>query len=178
MSVTVHVRVVTPAPTYVHCTNELSGALTGATASQSCGAPRPLVSVTVTLAPAAMLVALIVKTGAGLIVTVSVAETPPPGAGVITDTRAVPADAMSLALIDAWRTVALTNVVGRSTPFHRTTDEDTKLLPDTVSVNAGPPAMTFAGDTALTTGTGLNDGSTVTVGLVATRRLFTNSRNS
>jgi hypothetical protein len=44
---------------------------------------------------------LTVKTGAGLIVTVNVAEVPPPGDGVITDTSADPADAISPAPIDA-----------------------------------------------------------------------------
>jgi hypothetical protein len=50
--------------------------------------------------------------------------------------------------------VALTNVVVRATPFQRTPDEATKLLPLTVSVVAALPATALAGERLLATGTG------------------------
>ena len=74
-----------------------------------------------------------------VIVKVSALEVPPPG--FTTLTCAVPAAAMSLAGIAAVSCVALTNVVVRAAPFHCTTEPETKLLPLTVSVNAGPPAV-------------------------------------
>src|SRR6185436_11915417 len=93
----------------------------------------------------------------------------PPGPGVKTVTCAVPAAAMSVAEIAACRLVALTNVVGRASPLHRTIDAEMKLLPVTVSVNAAPPALALAGDNELANGAGRSDGSTVIAGLVATR---------
>jgi hypothetical protein len=76
--------------------------------------------------------------------------------------------------------VALTNVVVRLAPFQRTTDDETNLLPFTVNVNAGPPVAALVGAREVATGTGLTPGSTVTVGLVATRvyPLLRNKRNS
>jgi len=56
--------------------------------------------------------------GGGLIVTVAAEEVPPPGAGVETVTLAVPAVAMSAALIAAVRLVVETKVVVRVLPFH------------------------------------------------------------
>src|SRR5215510_9230329 len=79
---------------------------------------------------------------------------PPPGAGVTTDTCAVPAVATSDAPIDACNCMALTNVVGRLTPFQRTTDVLTNPLPLTVTVNAAAPAVTLDGDSDSTPGTG------------------------
>ena len=76
---------------------------------------------------------------------------------------------MSAAAIDACNCVALTNVVGREDPFHRTTDEETKPVPFTVSVNAALPAYADAGDREVTTGGGFTDASTITTGLVAAR---------
>src|SRR5688500_12911998 len=67
-----------------------------------------------------------------VMVKVSAADVPPPGAGVDTVTRALPAVATSLALIAAWSWVPLTHVVGRPAPFQRTSDEATKLVPVTV----------------------------------------------
>jgi pectin methylesterase-like acyl-CoA thioesterase len=81
-------------------------------------------------------------------------EAPPPGAGVHTDTCAVPAAATSGAAIAACNCVPLTNVVGRVAPFHRTTDALANPLPVTVTVNAAAPAVTLAGDTDSTLGTG------------------------
>jgi hypothetical protein len=85
---------------------------------------------------------------------------------------------MSFALIVAWSCVALTTVVGRFVPFHRTTDELMKALPFTVNVKEAPPASALLGESELTTGAGLFDESTVTVGLVARRTEFTKRRNS
>jgi hypothetical protein len=45
--------------------------------------------------------------------------------------------------------------VGRSLPFHRTTDAETKPLPVTVRVKAGLPAATVPGESPLITGAGL-----------------------
>ena len=98
-----------------------------------------------------------VATGVGFgatIVNVSAADVPPPGAGVATVTGTEPAVAMSAAVIVARSSVALTKVVERGAPFHRTTDDATKLLPVTVSVKAGPPAMALLGSSAVATGTG------------------------
>jgi hypothetical protein len=46
-------------------------------------------------------------------------------------------------------------VVVRSTPFHRTLDPETKLLPVTVRVKAGPPAVVEDGVMLVMIGTGL-----------------------
>src|SRR5438445_8097207 len=81
-------------------------------------------------------------------------DVPPPGAGVNTVTEAVLCVAMSEAEIAAWSWVALPNVVVRSAPFQRTTDEPTKLLPVTVSVNAAPTATAVLGDRELSVGLG------------------------
>ena len=66
-------------------------------------------------------------------------EVPPPGAGVTTVTGTLPGVTMSLAGIAAVTWPALTNVVVRATPFQRTSEVPTKLLPFTVSVKRGPP---------------------------------------
>ena len=48
---------------------------------------------------------------------------------------------MSMLGTAAVNCVPLTNVVVSATPFHSTTEPLTKLLPVTISVNAGPPAV-------------------------------------
>jgi len=40
----------------------------------------------------------------------------------------------------------LTKVVGRSLPFHRTTELDTKFEPNTIKVKAAPPAVELVGE--------------------------------
>ena len=50
--------------------------------------------------------------------------------------------------------VALMNVVGRAAPFQRTVAPATKLLPSTVRVKAGPPAVALAGMSVVTIGRG------------------------
>ncbi len=82
-------------------------------------------------------------------------EVPPPGVGLNTVTWAVPAVAMSAAVIAAVNWVEETKVVVRFDPFQRTTDLATKLLPLTVSVKAGPPAAAEEGLRLLVVGAGL-----------------------
>jgi hypothetical protein len=96
-----------------------------------------------------------VSVGTGLlIVKVSALEVPPPGAGLDTVTEAVPAVAMSAAVIEACRLVPDANVVGRALPFHSTVEEEMKFEPVTVTVNAGPPAIVLFGARELTDGAG------------------------
>ena len=80
---------------------------------------------------------LMVKSG-GEMVNVRALEVLPPGFATVT--LAVPAEAMSLAPIDAVNWDALTNVVVRFDPFHLTVDPETKFDPFTVRVNPCPPA--------------------------------------
>ena len=82
-------------------------------------------------------------------------DVPPPGTGVLTVTFAVPAVAISPAGIAAVSCVALTKVVVRALPFHRTVEPFTKLLPFTVSVNAAPPTVAAFGLRLVIAGTGL-----------------------
>jgi hypothetical protein len=79
-----------------------------------------------------------------LMVNAAELDTPPP-LGLDTTIVAVPAVAISAAVIGAVNWVAETNVVLRLEPFHCTTESLTKLPPLTVSVNAGPPAVAEAG---------------------------------
>ena len=143
------------------------GALVDASASQSLAPPRPFDNVAVTVPPVETFVALTVIVAGGAIVKGTGPDVPPPGAGVDTLTCAVPAAARSPVEIEACNCVELTKVVGRVEPFHLTIELELKLLPVTVSVNAAPPARARSGESVVTTGAGLNVGSTVTVGLVA-----------
>ena len=59
---------------------------------------------------------------------------------------------MSLAGIAAVNWEALTNVVVRFDPFHLTVEPETKFVPLTVKVNAGPPAGTVLGLRLVSTG--------------------------
>ena len=143
------------------------GAPVAAKASQSFELPRPLVSVTVAGLPGFTVVALTVRTGGVLIVNGRLPLVPPPGAGENTVTEALPGVAMSEAEISARSCVALTNVVVRFTPVHRIMEPLTNPLPDTVSVNPGPPPVAEAGDSTVTDGTGLSTTGTVIAWLVA-----------
>ena len=67
-----------------------------------------------------------------LIVKDTVPDVPPPGAGFVTVTPAVPAVAMSTAAIVAVSWVALINVVGLAAPLNFTTDVDTNPVPFTM----------------------------------------------
>jgi len=102
-----------------------------------------------------------VTTGAGLpTLKVNALEVPPLGAGVETVTIAVLAVAMSAALIAACKLVLETKVVVRALPFHWTVEEEIKLEPVTVSVNAAPPAVAELGfsDPDASEGVGLPGG--------------------
>jgi len=81
-------------------------------------------------------------------------ELPPPGAGVLTATEAVPALATSVAAIAAWSWFELTNVVLLALPFHRTVEPLTNPVPFTVSVNAGLAVVALLGEIETTLGTG------------------------
>src|SRR5215467_3091846 len=87
---------------------------------------------------------------------------------------------MSPAEMAACSCVALTNVVVRLAPFHRTTDDEMNWLPVTVNVKAAPPVPALDGVRDDAMGVGLSAWSTVMVGLVASRMkpLFWNKRNS
>src|SRR5215813_8938171 len=74
--------------------------------------------------------------------------------GFATVTCAVPAAAMSAAAIVAVSCPALTNVVVRALPFHRTLAPLTKFEPVTVSVNPAPPACAELGDKVASVGPG------------------------
>lgn len=98
----------------------------------------------------------LVIAGAGLsIVNVAAGEDPPPGAGLLTTTPAVPAVAISVAGIEAVNCVVLTNCAVRWLPFHQTVEAPTKPVPLTVSVNAVPPASVELGLKLVIVGDGL-----------------------
>ena len=80
---------------------------------------------------------------------------PPPGAGFVTVTLAVPAVAISAASIAAVTCVVLMNVVVLAVPLNFTTEVDTNPVPLTVSVNAAPPAVALVGEIDLSVGAGL-----------------------
>ena len=92
---------------------------------------------------------------AALIVKDTVADVPPPGAGLVTVTVAVPAVAISAVEIAAVSCVALTNAVVLAAPLNFTTDVDTKPVPFTVRVKAAPPAAALVGEREVSVGAGL-----------------------
>src|SRR5579859_5636132 len=85
-------------------------------------------------------------------------DVPPPGAGLVTVTRAVPGTAISDAEMAAVSWVELTNAVVRMLPFQFTTELLTKFVPFTTRLNAGSPAVAFAGVVEVNVGRGF-DGS-------------------
>ena len=85
-----------------------------------------------------------------VVVNGSAFERPP--LGLTTVTCAVPATAMSAAVIAAVSWLALTNVVVRLPPFHRTVAPLAKFEPVTVKVNAGPPAGPELGESEVSVG--------------------------
>lgn len=93
-----------------------------------------------------------------MIVKVAAPDVPPPKpaafGGVKTATLAAPTLAMSDAGICAVSCVAEINAVGRFVPFQRTTEVFKKLLPLTVSVNAGLPAAAVFGVMPVSCGAG------------------------
>jgi hypothetical protein len=98
-----------------------------------------------------------------LIVKVNPLEVPPPGMGFFTVTDAVPAVAMRLAGTEAVSFVPLTYVVASTCMIihdvaftvHCTVEVETKFVPVTVRVNAGPPAVTLEGESEVAVGSGL-----------------------
>ena len=97
-----------------------------------------------------------VTIGAGLLMAnATLFDVPPPGAGDVTVTCAVPAAAMSDACNVACNCVALTKVVGRALPFHITVDDEMKPEPLTVSVVTELPRVALAGDSVVTEGVAL-----------------------
>ena len=92
---------------------------------------------------------------AALIVKDRLPDVPPPGAGLVTVTVAVPAVAISAAVMAAVSCVALTNVVVLAAPLNFTTDVDTKPVPLTVRMKAAPPAVALVGEREVAVGAGL-----------------------
>jgi hypothetical protein len=85
-------------------------------------------------------------------------EVPPPGAGLVTLTGAVPVVAMAAAGMVTINSVELTNVMVSAVLPNRTIEAETKFVPFTVSVNAAPPAMALVGEIVATAGDPLGDG--------------------
>ena len=85
-------------------------------------------------------------------------EVPPPGAGLVTVTAAVSAEAMAVAVagMAAVNCRELTNVVVRAVPAKLTTEAETKFVPLTVSVKPDAlPATALVGEIDAIVGTGL-----------------------
>lgn len=82
-------------------------------------------------------------------------EVPPPGAGVITVTGAVPAVATRVLLTEAVNCNELMKTVVSGVPFQLIVELPIKFVPFTVNINEAAPAVTLAGESELTAGTGL-----------------------
>ena len=117
------------------------------------------VRVSVNAAPLTVAMVGAIEVSAGpetaLIVKDRVADVPPPGAGFVTLTVAVPAVAISAAVIAAVSCVALAKVVVLAAPLNFTTDVDTNPVPFTVRVKAAPPAVALVGEREVSVGAGL-----------------------
>jgi len=98
----------------------------------------------------------VIRGGGTVIVKVKAPEMPPPGAGFDTVTIAVPAAAMSAAVMAACNSVLETKVVVRALPFHCTVEEETKFVPATINVNAAVPTSSELGFKEEIVGTGLS----------------------
>jgi hypothetical protein len=88
-------------------------------------------------------------------------DVPPPGAGLLTVTLALPALVMSEAGTAAVSCESLTYVVVNAAPFQFTADAATKPLPFTVRVKAEPPVSAAAGDSDARVGTEFGDSAVV-----------------
>ena len=93
--------------------------------------------------------------GTGLLIANDTAFDVPFGAGFVTVTVAVPAVAISAAVIAALSCVALTKVVVLVAPLNFTIDVETKPVPFTVIVKAAPPAVALVGEREVSVGAGL-----------------------
>ena len=117
------------------------------------------VRVSVNATPLTVAVAGAIEVSVGpetaLIVNDRLPDVPPPGAGFVTVTVAVPAVAISAAVIAAVNCVALTKVVVLAAPLNFTTEVDTNPDPLTVSVKAAPPAVALVGEREVAVGAGL-----------------------
>jgi hypothetical protein len=82
-------------------------------------------------------------------------DSPPPGVGLKTVIANVPNDVTSLAGMAAVTCELLTSVVVRAEPANRTTEDELKFDPFTVSVNAPEPEATLVGEMLVVVGTGL-----------------------
>jgi len=118
------------------------------------------IRVSVNAAPLTVAVAGTIEVSVGpetaLIVNERVPEVPPPGAGLVTVTVAVPAVVISAAVIAAVNFVVLTNVVVLVAPLNFTNEVDTKPVPFTVRVKAAPPAVALVGEREVAVGAGLS----------------------
>ena len=92
-----------------------------------------------------------------------VLDVPPPGAGVMTLTCAVPATDTSAAAMMAVSCEALPNAVVRELPFQSTVELLVNPLPLTTSVRGPVPAVAEAGASPLTTGAGLFTANVIAV---------------
>jgi hypothetical protein len=93
--------------------------------------------------------------GTALLIVNETALDVPPVVGFVTVTVAVPAVAISAAVIAAVNCVALTNVVVLAAPLNFTTEVDTNPVPLTVRVKAAPPAVALVGEREVAVGAGL-----------------------
>lgn len=82
-------------------------------------------------------------------------DVPPPGVGLKMVILAVPAAAISAAVIAAVNRMLLTKVVSRSLLLNLTIDPLTKFVPLTVKAKAALPAVTALGFKLVIAGTGL-----------------------
>ena len=97
-----------------------------------------------------------VTVGNGLLIENDVAgDVPPPGAGFVTVIDALPAVAISAAVIVAVIWPPLTNVVALGLPLKFTTEVEIRLVPLTISVNWAPPAVAEFGTKEVIVGAGL-----------------------
>jgi hypothetical protein len=83
-------------------------------------------------------------------------EVPPPGAGLVTVTASVPAEAMVATGMAAVNCVEFTNVVAGADPPKLTVEAATKFVPLTASVKAALPAKAVFGEIVVTVGVGLD----------------------
>ena len=118
--------------------------------------PTPLTVSVNAAEPAAALEGKIeLMVGTALLIVNETAFDVPPDPGFVMVTGAVPAVAISAAVIAAVSCVAFTNVVVLAAPLNFTTDVDTKPVPFTVRVKAALPAVALDGEREVSVGAGL-----------------------
>jgi len=94
-------------------------------------------------------------TGVAAIVNVCAVDVAPGHVGLVTVIDAVPAAAMREADTVVVNWVEEPNVVASAAPFQFTVEPETKLVPLTVKVNPGPPAVAQVGLSELIVGLAL-----------------------